>query len=55
MSAVDLRRRLTACCDPLGAQHEDREDYVYDGSGICRLADASAHSLPHFASRLRID
>lgn len=28
MSAVDLRRRLIACYDPLGAQNEDRNDHV---------------------------
>jgi hypothetical protein len=28
MSAVNLRRRLVACYDPLGAENEDRNDHV---------------------------
>ena len=45
MSVVDLRRRLTACGDPLGAHYENRNDHVdkdhgYEGEGICRRTDA---------------
>lgn len=45
MSAIDLRRRFTACGDPLGTHHEDRNDHIdkdheYDGPKICHRTAA---------------
>ena len=42
MNVVDLRRRLMACCDPLGAQREDHKDHIHvdDGTGMSHRTGA---------------
>src|ERR1022692_2896901 len=37
MSVINLCRRLTACCDPLGGQHEDHKDHSDGASSAAAL------------------